>query len=304
MRLPTFGKPRIIACAEDFPHHLGLPRGCLEEVIELLKALDIEGVLEDKRNLGNLVLVNFLGTLTEEQGKAAQKLLQHDTGVLAATTAFGKTVVGAYMIAKRKTNTLVIVHRRQLLDQWIERLKIFLDISSADIGMIGGGKSKSTGIVDVALMQSLVKNKSIDDRVADYGQIIIDECHHLSAVSFEAVIKACKAKYVLGLTATATRKDGHQPIIFMQCGAIRYKVDAKKQAQLRPFSHKIMLRNTLFTLDPSFESTSSISISHIYSEITQNQERNLLIIADVLQALKEGRNPLISLGIYSPPLAA
>ena len=291
MRLPTFGKPRIIACAEDFPDYIGLPRGCLEEVVDLLNSLGIEVILDDKKWGGNRVKLNFLGKLTDEQKKAAKKLFQHDIGVLAATTAFGKTVVGAHMIAKRKTNTLIIVHRRQLLDQWIERLKVFLDLGPDQIGMIGGGKYKPSGIVDIAIIQSLIKSNVVDDLVAEYGHVIVDECHHLSAVSFEQVIRACKAKYVLGLTATATRKDGHHPIIFMQCGPIRYKVDAKKQALLRPFNHKIILRNTAFSLNTITEERPSIS--HVYSEIINDHERNMLIIKDVFQSLKSGCSPLI-----------
>jgi superfamily II DNA or RNA helicase len=291
MRLPTFGKPRIIACAEDFPDYIGLPRGCLEEVVDLLNSPGIEVILDDKKLGGNRIKLNFLGELTDEQKKAAKKLFQHDIGVLAATTAFGKTVVGAYMIAKRKTNTLIIVHCRQLLDQWIERLKVFLDLGHDQIGMIGGGKYKPSGIVDIAIIQSLIKNNVVDDIVAEYGHVIVDECHHLSAVSFEQVIRACKAKYVLGLTATATRKDGHHPIIFMQCGPIRYKVDAKKQALLRPFNHKIILKNTEFSLSTTTERRPSIS--HIYSEIINDHERNMLIIKDVFQSLKSGCSPLI-----------
>ena len=291
IRLPTFGKPRIIACAEDFPDYIGLPRGCLEEVVDLLNSLGIEVILDDKKWGGNRVKLNFLGKLTDEQKKAAKKLFQHDIGVLAATTAFGKTVVGAHMIAKRKTNTLIIVHRRQLLDQWIERLKVFLDLCPDQIGMIGGGKYKPSGIVDIAIIQSLIKSNVVDDLVAEYGHVIVDECHHLSAVSFEQVIRACKAKYVLGLTATATRKDGHHPIIFMQCGPIRYKVDAKKQALLRPFNHKIILRNTAFSLNTITEERPSIS--HVYSEIINDHERNMLIIKDVFQSLKSGCSPLI-----------
>lgn len=238
MGLSTFGKPRIIACAENFPDYIGLPRGCLDEAVDLLNALGIEVILDDKKWSGNPIKLNFLGELTDEQKRAATKLSQHDIGVLVATTAFGKTVVGAHMIAKRKTNTLIIVHRRQLLDQWIARLKVFLDLGPDQIGMIGGGKYKPSGIIDIAIMQSLIKSNVVNDVVGEYGHVIVDECHHLSAVSFEQVIRACKAKYVLGLTATATRKDGHHPIIFMQCGPIRYKVDAKKQALLRPFDHR------------------------------------------------------------------
>ncbi|MBL0941923.1 MAG: DEAD/DEAH box helicase family protein, partial [Alphaproteobacteria bacterium] len=161
MRLSTFGKPRIIACAEDFPQHLGLPRGCADEVIELLHSLGIKVEIEDKRNNGNSIKAPFLGELTAEQKRMVQALLKHDTGVLAATTAFGKTVIAAHIIAARQTNTLILVHRRQLLDQWIERLRTFLGISPDQIGIIGGGKYKPTGIIDVAVMQCLVKKKTV-----------------------------------------------------------------------------------------------------------------------------------------------
>ena len=251
MRLSTFGKPRIIACAEDFPKYIGLPRGCVDEVLSLLKTLDIKPELDDKRNIGNLIKANFLGGLSTEQEHAVRKMLAHDTGVLAATTAFGKTVVAAHIIAARKTNTLILVHRKQLLDQWVERLRVFLDVPENQIGIIGGGKRKPTGIIDIALIQSLIQKNKVDDLVANYGQLIIDECHHLSAISFETVARATQAKYVLGLTATTTRQDGHHPIIFMQCGPIRHQVDAKHQAALRPFNHKVIRRYTLFQLSSS-----------------------------------------------------
>jgi superfamily II DNA or RNA helicase len=177
-----------------------------------------------------------------------------------------------------------------LLDQWRERLKVFLDVSAEQIGIIGGGKHKPSGMVDVALIQSLIKDHVVDPVVAEYGQIIVDECHHVSAVSFEQVIRACTAKYVLGLTATATRKDGHHPIIFMQCGPIRYRVDAKQQALLRPFHHKVILRNTAFTLS---KMTENPTIHAIYADIIHDHDRNQLIVTDVLEALKLGGSPLI-----------
>jgi superfamily II DNA or RNA helicase len=290
MRLSTFGKPRIIACTEDFPKYIGLPRGCVDEVLSLLKTLDIKPELDDKRNIGNKIKAEFLGKLSIEQEHAVQKMLAHDTGVLAATTAFGKTVVAAHIIAARKTNTLILVHRKQLLDQWVERLRVFLDIPENQIGIIGGGKRKPTGIIDVALIQSLVQKNKVDDLVANYGQLIIDECHHLSAVSFEAVTRASQAKYVLGLTATATRKDGHHPIIFMQCGPIRHKVDAKHQASLRPFTHKVIRRYTVFQLSSSDRQP---SIQEVYAAITKDAERNEMIFDDVLKVLEEKWTPLL-----------
>lgn len=291
MRLPVFDKPRVIACAENFSNHIGLPRGCLDECIELLKSLGVEPVLDDKRNFGTTVKLKFLGQLTKEQKLASKSLLDHDTGVLSATTGFGKTVIGASMISKRKVNTLIIVHRIQLLEQWVERLKMFLNVTAEQIGIIGGGKHKPSGIIDIAVIQSLIKKNTVNNIVANYGQVIVDECHHLSAVSFEAVVKECKAKYFLGLTATPTRKDGHQPIIFMQCGPIRYTVDAKKQAQLRSFDHKVIIKNTIFNF--STIEDEKVNISQIYAGIIINADRNMLIINDVINALKAGRNPLI-----------
>ena len=226
MRLPTFGKPRIISCAELFPKHVALPRGCLDDLLGLLVDVDIKAELRDERQKGQPLGTRFLGELTLEQDEAAAALLKHDIGVLAATTAFGKTVVAAKMIAARDRNTLVLVHRRQILDQWLARLQVFLDIPPNKIGIIRGGKKKPTGNIDVALMQSLVRKGVVSDMVADYGHVIVDECHHLSAVSFEALTRAAKARYVLGLSATVTRKDGHHPIIFMQCGPVRHRVDA------------------------------------------------------------------------------
>jgi len=291
MRLSTFDKPRIISCAEMFPKYIGLPRGCLDEAMELLKSLGINTEIDDRRLSGTAVDTKFLGELTEEQKRSAKAMLAYDTGVLAATTAFGKTVVAANMIAARKVNTLILVHRRQLMEQWVARLQTFLDIPAKNIGIIGGGKRKPTGIIDVALIQSLVRKNEVDDIVANYGQLIVDECHHLSAVSFEAVARASKAKYVLGLTATATRKDGHHPIIFMQCGPIRYLVDAKKQAGLRPFGHQIIVRNTNF--QSPFITETKPNITQLYSAIANDDSRNQMIFDDVLKALQSGRSPIL-----------
>jgi superfamily II DNA or RNA helicase len=173
-------------------------------------------------------------------------MLAHDTGVLAATTAFGKTVIAAWLIARRGVSTLVLVHRRQLLDQWIERLSTFLGLPAKSIGRIGGGRTRPTGLLDVAVIQSLVRKSVVDDRVADYGHLIVDECHHISAHSFEQVTRQAKARFVAGLSATVARKDGHHPIIFMQCGPVRHRVNAKAQAAARPFEHLVVVQPTAF----------------------------------------------------------
>jgi len=293
MRLPVYNKPRIISCCEDFPKRIGLPRGCLDEVVELLRDLRIKPEIIDKRLVGNSIALNFQGVLRPEQKLAAAAMLSHDTGVLSATTAFGKTVIATYMIAERGVNTLVLVHRRQLLDQWVSRLSSFLGLDPKNIGQIGGGKRKPTGIVDVGIIQSLSKKGVVDDLVGMYGHLVVDECHHISARSFEIVARQCKAKYITGLSATVARKDGHHPIIFMQCGPVRYRVDERKQAAERPFEHKVIVRQTFIKMPDRLSDDTDPSIHDLYSILISSESRNNMIIEDVIKAIKAKRSPIL-----------
>jgi superfamily II DNA or RNA helicase/very-short-patch-repair endonuclease len=292
MRLPTYGKPRIIACAEDHDQHIGLPRGCLDEVRSLLAGLEIKVVHRDERSSGKPLDITFHGELRTEQVTAAKRMLSHDTGVLSATTAFGKTVVATWLIAQRGVNTLVLVHRRQLMEQWVERLATFLNLPPKAIGQIGGGRKKPTGLLDVALIQSLSRKGVVNDLLRDYGHVVVDECHHLSAYSFEQVARQAKAKFITGLSATVARKDGHHPIIFMQCGPIRHRVDAKSEAALRPFEHTVYVRPTNFQTSSAAEDA-RVHFHELYSELVADEERNRLICDEVLQAVREGRSPLV-----------
>ena len=295
MRFPTYDKSRIISCAELHPRHVGLPRGCLDEAIELIRANGAEAMVEDLRTSGAPLSdgVRFRGALYGPQVKAFDALAPHDTGVLAATTAFGKTVVASALIAERARNTLVLVHRRELLTQWVERLKTFLDIDPKEIGIIGGGRRKPTGVIDVALIQSLVRRGEVSDMVADYGHLIVDECHHLSAASFELVARRAKARYVLGLSATVARKDGHHPIIFMQCGPVRHRVDARVQAAERGVAHRAKLRATRFQLPPPLSASDRPAMPAVYAALAQDEPRNELIFDDVLKALEAKRSPIV-----------
>ena len=292
MRRSTYGIPRIVACAELLSHHIALPRGCREAMESMLEEIGIRVSVRDVRNGGCPVETAFLGELTPEQQAAAGALLRHDNGVLAAATAFGKTVVAASVIASRRTNTLVLVHRLQLMDQWIAQLAAFLDLPASSIGQIGGGKRKPHGLVDVAVIQSLVRQGEVDDIVADYGQLVVDECHHIPAVSFEAVARRAKARHVLGLSATVTRRDGHHPIVFMQCGPVRYRATAKAQARRRPFRHRAILRPTRFRL-PQGSEDERPSIQQVYSALAADQPRNRLILDDVRSAVEAGRSPIL-----------
>lgn len=290
MRLPTFGKPRVITCAEDYPGHIALPRGVLGKLSGLADELGVKIEVDDQRCAGTPIETAFIGELTSQQAEAAEMLMTEDDGVLSATTGFGKTVLAAAMIARRGVNTLILVHRRQLLDQWLARLDAFLDTTEVSIGHLGSGKRKLTGKIDVALVQSLVRKGVVDDSVADYGHLIVDECHHISAVSFEMATRRSKARYVLGLTATPFRKDGHHPIIFMQCGPIRYRVEARQEAAKRSFGHAYFSRETAFRLPQGDEAP---PIQAVYQQLAQDGARNELIFDDVLRALDAGRSPVI-----------
>ena len=293
MRLPTYDKPRIIACAEDHPQHFALPRGRLDDVLALLKSLKIQPALRDERFGGQPLRLSFCGQLRPEQQTAANALLQHDTGVLAATTAFGKTVIAAWLIAQRGVNTIVLVHRQQLLEQWIERLSAFLNLPAKTVGRLGGGRKKLTGKLDVALIQSLVRKGVVNDCIGEYGQVIVDECHHLSARSFELVARRAKAKFVTGLSATVGRKDGHHPIIFMQCGPVRHRVNAKSQAAMRPFTHHVYVRPTSFRPLPQPDPDPRMEFHQLYEALRTDAARNEMICSDVLSAVNEGRSPLV-----------
>lgn len=243
----------------------------------------------DERFPGRPIEVVFRGELNKGQQAAAQAVAAHDDGILSAATAFGKTVVAAWLIADRRVNTLVLVHRRQLMDQWRTRLGAFLSMSEGAIGQIGGGKDTRTGVVDIGIIQSLSRKGVVRDLVADYGQVIVDECHHVSAFSFERVLRQSKARFVYGLTATPVRKDGHHPIILMQCGPIRYRVDARAQAAARPFEHEVIARRTEFALSEPGDR----GIHEIYAALAADEARNDLIFDDLLMVLEAGGSPIL-----------
>jgi superfamily II DNA or RNA helicase len=290
MRLSTALTPRVIACAEDLREHIALPRGCQPEAEVILQEYGVKLEVTDEREAGTPVDFTFQGTLTPLQERAVKPLLAHDTGVLVAPPGIGKTVVGVYLVAIRKTSTLILVHRKPLLDQWIGQLTLFLGIDPKKIGQIGAGKTKPNGRLDVAMVQSLVRKGSVSDLVAGYGQVIQDESHHCPAVSFERVLAEVKAKYVVGLTATPQRRDGHQPILAMQLGPVRFAVDSRSQAGRRPFDHKLIVRETGFSSNGMPEGA---GIQKLYAVLAADQHRNDLIFDDVVRALGEKRSPIL-----------
>lgn len=282
MRLPVWNKPRIIGCAENFPQHIALPRGCLDDIRTLLDENGVGLKVSDERFEGAWIDVRFAGTLRADQAAALEVMLEHDTGILCAPTAFGKTVAAAALIARRGVNTLVLVHRTELLQQWTERLQAFLAADKTTVGTIGGGKAKPTGIIDVAVMQSLSRQGQVSEQVKGYGQIIVDECHHLSAFSFEAILKAAAAKYVVGLTATPIRRDGQHPIIFMQCGPIRHTAS-------RPETAPSDLVVAPQWLSKPIVVSEGAGIQDVFLQLCSDTERTARIVAEVGDAFDQGR---------------
>ena len=303
MRLPVFNIPRIISCSEILDNYVWLPRGCEEPVIELFKKYNIPFIFEDKSNPGNKIDVAFKGELYPEQNLALNALLQYNCGTLHASTAFGKTVTAAAMIAKKKVSTLIIVHNKSLLQQWRSRLSEFLetDFKPAEttegrrrkkfqqFGGLSSDENTLNGKIDIALIQSCMEDNEVKPFVRNYGMVIVDECHHVPAVSFEQVLKGINARYVYGLTATPIRKDGHQPIIFMFCGEIRHKGEREPSSETDNFERLLIPR---FTGHRNFEAQEDY-FTLLVEKLSKDEARNKLIIEDVENNLKEGRTPLI-----------
>ena len=304
LRLSTYQTPRIISCADIDDEYLALPRGCEDAVIALLREKDVPYRIEDKCNHGKPISVQFNGVLRDNQQEAVNVLASNSNGVLSATTAFGKTVTAIGLIAKHGVNTLVLVHTKALLDQWVKALEQFLTIDTipeenerkrkrrkplSPIGTLSSTGNKFHGIIDIALMQSCISDNEVKTFVKEYGMVIADECHHVSAVNFEQILKTVNARYVYGLTATPIRKDGHQPIIFMQCGPIRYSADAKAQMLSQSFERLLVPRFTPFRPIVG----SNLSYTKVAQQLAEDEYRNLFIVKDVIEVLKEGRSPII-----------
>lgn len=310
MRIPTYDLPRIISCSEIIDNYLAIPRGCEDKLQELFTQHNVIYEIIDKTNHGIPIKVEFNGILKEEQKEALSVMLPYNNGTLSATTAFGKTIFAISMIATRKVNTLILVHRRSLLDQWKKQLEEFLMINEvvsqntkrknkkniSPIGCLYSGKNSLHGIIDVALIQSCINKNEIDSFVENYGMVIVDECHHVSSFSFEQVLRKVKSKYVYGLTATPIRKDGHQPIIFMQCGKIRYSADAISQMAKQTFARTLIPRFTPFR---TISINEDKSYTQIIEEISLDNTRNKLIVKDISKIIKGGRTPIILTSLTS-----
>ncbi len=285
LRLSTFQTPRLIRCYQEDISHVHLPRGILDAIREVIANAGSQLLVIDRRNQLDELPFRFLGSLTPLQQKAVSALLSHELGVLVAPPGAGKTVMGCFMVAQRNLPTLILVHRKPILEQWRLQLMSLLGLAARDIGQIGGGRHRPSGTVDLAMIQSLTAIADLEAFFANYSFIIVDECHHLPAITFESCIKRAPARYFLGLTATPYRRDGLQDIITMQCGAIRCKLDdAPTDLSLR-----LNVRETAF----DFQTEEHSSIQDIFRNLVNDDERNTLVEEDVIRALNQGRQCLV-----------
>jgi len=292
LRFSTHGIPRFISCARIEQGYLALPRGCFDEALALLQENGIGTQITDKREAGaKIKRLTPRFNLKKNQQAAVNAMVKHDVGILHAPTAFGKTVTAIGLIAERKTNTLILVHSRQLLEQWQERLRSFLPDTVT--GVVGGGKKRPSGVIDVATYQSLFskKDNTVSTLVQEYGHVVVDECHHVSAPRYEMVLNEVRAKYVLGLTATPERQDGLQKITFMTTGPIRHKV---KKASGDKFRQDIRIHHR-YDKPPHqlLGDESRPRITHAYQWIMENDERNHQIVSDIVACVAAGRHPLV-----------
>ncbi|CIY32085.1 DNA or RNA helicases of superfamily II [Streptococcus pneumoniae] len=334
MRQPTYQIPERMYLFGESDHYLWLPRGLLyplqDKFNTLRKSLQTtsalhcrtqvlptasflvcslifmeyeQGSVEDRRKVQRSISVEFKGELTLEQELALSDMTSKENGLLHAETGFGKTVLGAALISERKTKTIILVHNKQLLDQWLDRLNRFLTFEEAEatrytpsgrervigyVGQYGGTKKWLSELVDVVMIKSLFKLENSQSLLDKYEMMIVDECHHVSALMFEKVVAQFRGKYLYGLTATLERKNGHEPIVFQRIGEILHTADKRETV----FKRQLQLRFTSFG-HLEIEKTKASNFIQLSDWIATDSARNQLILKDILDQVAEGRNILV-----------
>ncbi|MBO5876563.1 MAG: DEAD/DEAH box helicase family protein [Bacteroidales bacterium] len=302
----TKDTPRIVYNGYDEGDYIIIPRACYDELISQLSGAGVRYNVVDKRQKGRKIDVHFNGVLYPEQQVAAEKMLYNDIGVLAAATAFGKTVLGAYLIAQKKVNALVLVHNVEIMNNWIKDLNSFLTINeelptyttpkgrvkkrSSLIGTFSSQKDATTGIIDIAMITSLGREDNINELVCNYGMVIVDECHHAAAVTHENVLRAVTARYIYGMSATINRGDKQDKKMFMQLGPIRHRYTAKERAQKQGIGHYIYPR---FTRLVDLNQSEDRNPADYYRLIMQSELRNMQIVSDTMDCVMRGRTPVV-----------
>ena len=303
--MPNYDESRFIYLGSDEGKYIVLPRGLREEILKKFDNAGISYKIEDKRTKGQELNISFRGELRESQIPAVETMLENETGILHAATAFGKTVVCCDMIARRGISTLILVDRADLMNQWIKRLEEFLDIDEelpeyqtktgrkrkSLIGNLQGAHDTLTGIVDVAMIRSLKKKDGFHPKLKEYAQVYFDECHHAASDSAIEVLQEINAKYVYGVTATPKRGDGKEKINEFLLGPIRYRFTAKDRAEEQNINHLVYPRFTR-TVKPHHLSKTPYG-NDAYELIRNNDVRDEQIIRDVADCVQAGRTPVV-----------
>ncbi len=294
LRISNWNTPRFVRCyTEDLPF-LYLPRAMAASAHALVAEAGSRLEITDLRPEPERIEVSFLGTLREPQQAAVTELARHDLGVLEAPPGAGKTVMGCALIAYHKVPTLVLVDRTPLMEQWRERIAAMLDVDPNQVGQIGGGKTKPTGVIDLAMMQTLARMEDAAERLAGYGLVIVDEAHHAGAPTVEKAVRRIPARRWLGLTATAYRRDGLGPIIFMHCGPKRHVIPMVDKTDLEPMTRTVHVHHTDFVLPDEIDTTKPGAITSIvFNGLVADDDRNTQVCDDVHDALARGRNCLV-----------
>ena len=289
LRMSVYNVPMVIDCSKEDGKYLKLPRGTYNYLESLCNVNNIEIISKDERFVGNKIEFKFNGSLREEQQIAIDHMLKYDNGILCAPTGFGKTVIGCKLIAERKVNTLILVNKIQLLNQWKDRIKEFLDVK--EVGEISSKKKNITNVIDVVSIKSLWNNGNVLEIAKNYGMIIIDECHHTAAYTFEQAINTGNAKYVYGISATPERENGHTPIIKMQCGDIRYKVDSLTFNKKLNIPMKVIAKKS--HLNFTNQNIDNYELNEINDLIAKDIIRSENIIKDIKKEYDNGKNILV-----------
>ena len=307
MGLSNFANSRYIYLGRDEGEYIRIPRGLLEDVTAKCDKAGIVNHIQDERCRGNAIRVSFQGQLKESQIPAVEAMLKYETGILHAATAFGKTVVCCNMIARKKVNTLILLQSSALIEQWESAIENFLTIDEelpeyetptgrkrrrkSVIGRLQGAHDSTTGIIDIAMVGSVCKKGEFHRRLKDYGMVIVDECHHAASDTFVEILQEVRARYVYGVTATPLRGDGLEKINYMLLGPVRYQFTAKDRAKEQGIAHLVYPRFTR-AVAPRFHQD-NMHPNEAYAILRENEDRDALIISDVMKCITEGRTPVI-----------
>lgn len=288
MRMATYPHPRLIFSGELRSDELILPRGVADAASALLTRAGALVKVVNECGSGRPIDASFSGILTPTQKHVLAEAARFDQGVIVAPPGEGKTVIACALIAQRGTSTLILVHKQPLVEQWKKQLSSLLGIPVKEIGLLGGARKTLKGRLDIAMLQSLAKSDDVEQIASSYGQLIVDECHHVPAISFEAVMKRFSPKFVLGLTATPRRKDGLERLLFQQCGPIRHEVKLSRRDQLRKVAR---IRDTGYVIPAHLGAGPPY---HVMAEfISKDESRNLLVAHDIVDLLTANRFPLV-----------